>query len=305
MSILLVIPDRNLDKLIAKFQVLLPDTTIEVWPEVKDALAVEYIVAWQPPEGSLAPFVNCKAIASFGAGVDSLLQYDGLPKVPITRIVDDNLAHDMSRYVLTHILAYQHRIESYVKQQKAKLWKPKRVRKGNKVAVLGAGQLGAASAQLLHINGFDVSVWSRTAKSLNGITSCGCGDLEQAISDADFIVCLLPLTQKTHQIINNDLLSKTKRGVVIVNVARGEIIDEQSLLTSLETGQVAHAILDVFSVEPLPQTHTFWQHPAITITPHCSALSNVDTVTRQLCDNYLRLKANQPLMNTIDNNQGY
>ena len=305
MSILLVIPNRKLDKLIEKFHSILPDVKIQVWPEVSDALAVEYIVAWQPPKGSLAPFVNCKAIASFGAGVDSLLQYDGLPNVPITRIVDDNLASDMSRYVLTHILAYQHRVELYVKQQQEKLWKPKRARMGNKVTVLGAGQLGTASANLLRLNGFDVSVWSRTAKSLEGITSYAQDDLARAVSDADYIVCLLPSTKHTHNMIDHSFLSKTKKGVVIINVARGDIIDEQSLLANLDSGQVAHAILDVFSIEPLPQTHAFWQHSAITITPHCSALSNVDTVTRQLCDNYLRLKAGQALVNTVDCDLGY
>ena len=62
MSVLLIIPNRNLDKLVQKFKAMLPNTSIEVWPEVSDPKSVEYIVAWQLPENSLAPFINCKAI---------------------------------------------------------------------------------------------------------------------------------------------------------------------------------------------------------------------------------------------------
>lgn len=305
MSILLVIPNRNLDKLIAKFHAILPNTKIEVWPKVDDPLAVEYIVAWQPPKNSFAPFINCKAIASFGAGVDSIFQYDGLPDVPITRIVDENLAKDMSRYVLTHILAYQHRIETYFKQQIKREWKPKRARAGNKVTILGAGQLGSACANLLHLNGFDVSVWSRNKKSLENIQCYGNDQLTDAIQDADYIVCLLPATKETTHFINHEFLAKTKKGVVLINVARGNIVEEQNLVNALNTNHVAHAILDVFSVEPLPKSHAFWQHTCVTITPHCSALSNVDTVTQQLCDNYLRLMQNQPLLNVVNKELGY
>lgn len=305
MSILLVIPNRNLEKLIAKFQNLLPNTTIEVWPNVKEPQEVEYIVAWQPPKGSLAPYTNCKAIASFGAGVDSILQYDGLPDVPITRIVDENLAKDMSRYVLTHILAFQHRVETYFKQQIKREWKPKRARAGNKVTILGAGQLGSACANLLHLNGFDVSVWSRTKKSLANVNCYGSDQLTDAIQNADYIVCLLPATKETTHFINHDFLAKAKEGVVLINVARGNIVEEQSLLKALSINHVAHAILDVFSVEPLPKSHAFWQHACVTITPHCSALSNVDTVTQQLCENYLRLMQNQPLLNVVNKDLGY
>ncbi|WP_372766897.1 2-hydroxyacid dehydrogenase [Pseudoalteromonas sp.] len=305
MSILLVIPNRNLEKLIAKLQNLLPNTAIEVWPNVKEPQGVEYIVAWQPPKGSLAPYTNCKAIASFGAGVDSILQYDGLPDVPITRIVDENLAKDMSRYVLTHILAYQHHLGTYFTQQKQSEWKPRRALSGNKVTILGAGQLGSACANLLHINGFDVSVWSRTKKSLSNIQCYGSDQLTDAIQDADYIVCLLPATKETTHFINHDFLAKAKEGVVLINVARGNIVEELSLLKALSMNHVAHAILDVFSVEPLPKTHAYWQHACVTITPHCSALSNVDTVTQQLCDNYLRLMQNQPLLNVVNKDLGY
>lgn len=305
MSILLVIPNRNLDKLVAKFQLLLPNTPIEVWPNVKEPLAVEYIIAWQPPKGSFAPFTNCKVIASFGAGVDSILDYQDLPKIPVTRIVDNTLAKDMSWYVLTHILAYQHRLVSYFKQQDALQWKPKRARAGNKVTILGAGQLGLACAKLLKLNEFDVSVWSRTQKSLDGINSYSINELVDAVNDADYIVCLLPATTDTTHIINQSLLNQTKKGVVLINVSRGSMVDEKSLLASLETGQVGHAVLDVFNIEPLPAEHPFWQHEQITITPHCSALSNVDTVTEQLSENYLRMLAGKPLLNVVNRELGY
>ena len=93
--------------------------------------------------------------------------------------------------------------------------------------------------------------------------------------------------------------------MVLINVSRGSTVDEKSLLASLETGQVGHAVLDVFNIEPLPAEHPFWQHEQITITPHCSALSNVDTVTEQLSENYLRMLAGKPLLNVVNRELGY
>lgn len=305
MSVLLIIPNRNLDKLVHKFNEMLPDTVIEVWPDVSDPESVEYIVAWQLPENSLAPFINCKAIASFGAGVDSILNYKNLPDVPVTRIIDTALAHDMSRYVLSHILAYQHHIAVYGKQQLEHIWRPKRALKNNVVTVLGAGQLGLVTAKLMLLNGFEVNLWSNSKKSVDGINSFTHTQLLSSINNADFVVNLLPLTPDTKGVLNHNFFTAMKKGTVFINVARGDIVDDDSLLQALATQRVAHAILDVFAVEPLPLDHHFWQHENITITPHCSALSDINTVTAQLVDNYLRLKNELPLLNTVDRYRGY
>ena len=211
----------------------------------------------------------------------------------------------VSRYVLTHILAYQHRLSQYRHQQQQQSWKPKRALSANNVTILGAGQLGVAVAELLQINGFSVSLWSRQKKNIADIHCFDKTELKPAIGDADFIVNLLPLTSDTKGFLNNEFFSLVKEGCVLLNVARGDILDEASLIKTLASGQLAHAILDVFSIEPLPKEHSFWQHPNITITPHCSALSNTATVSQQLADIFTRMQQGLPLLNVIDKDSGY
>jgi glyoxylate/hydroxypyruvate reductase A len=88
-------------------------------------------------------------------------------------------------------------------------------------------------------------------------------------------------------------------------VARGEHVVEADLLDALNNARLRAATLDVFASEPLPSEHPYWQHPNITLTPHCAALSDLDSVVEQIADNILRLKARQPLINCINKQQGY
>ena len=306
MSILFLIPDRNIDKLITQIRTLVsPSTEIEVWPDVKNPEKVEYVIAWNPPKGSLADLPNLKAIASFGAGVDSIVSYQGLPEVPITRIVDKHLADDMARYVLTHILAYQHHLTLYSAQQKECYWKPKRALTNSNVLILGAGQLGMSVATSLEKNGFCCAVWSKNKKAHTSIASYSEHELEKALQGVDFIVNLLPATTETVGMINRHFFQLVKQGAVFINVARGNIVNETDLIAALDDQQLAHAILDVFTIEPLPKDHALWQHSKITITPHCAALSNIETVSEQLVDNYKRMQEGLTLHNVVDTERQY
>jgi glyoxylate/hydroxypyruvate reductase A len=96
-----------------------------------------------------------------------------------------------------------------------------------------------------------------------------------------------------------------KPGVILINVARGAIIDDQALLAALESGQVQAACLDVFSQEPLPAADPYWHHPAVTITPHISAVTRVESVVAQIAENYRRAEQGLPLLNQVDLQQGY
>ena len=123
--------------------------------------------------------------------------------------------------------------------------------------------------------------------------------------NTDYLICLLPLTSNTKGIINQQLLKQLPEHAVLINVARGEHVVEADLLDALNNARLRAATLDVFASEPLPSEHPYWQHPNITLTPHCAALSDLDSVVEQIADNILRLKARQPLINCINKQQGY
>jgi glyoxylate/hydroxypyruvate reductase A len=175
-----------------------------------------------------------------------------------------------------------------------------------KVAMLGIGALGEACARALQALHFTVEGWSRAPKSLPGIvTHHGRDGLKAALQGADLIVTLLPRTPETENTLNAETLGWTKPGAVILNPGRGALIDDEALLAALDSGQIGHATLDVFRIEPLPQDHPFWAHPCVTVTPHIAADTRPDTSSEVIAENIRRGEAGVPFLNLVDRTRGY
>ncbi len=306
MSILLVIPDRKLTHLVSEMQKQLPDVTIEIWPDVTDADAVTFAVVWRQPAGSLSAFKNLRALQSFGAGVDNILVDSQLPKLPLARIVDPDLTASMIQYLDTALSFYRFRFDEYINAQQVQRWHPRSRRLLQTVTILGLGELGAAVAQHLSQEGWQVSGWSNSAKNIPGV-SCytGLAELPKALAEADVLICLLPLTDATNNLLNAETLAFCRAGVIFINVARGAIVDDDALLAALASGQVSAACLDVFRQEPLPADHPYWQQPQVLVTPHISAVTNAQTAVTQIVTNYQRSIAGLPMFNLIDLQRGY
>lgn len=306
MSIALVIPDRKLDQLQQKLQQQLPGVAIEIWPEVKEPAAVTMAVLWRHPPGCLDAMTQLKALQSFGAGVDNILIDKSLPNLPLARIVDPMLTQSMLQYLQGVVQHYQLRLDEFSLQQRQRVWKARSPRKIQHICVLGLGELGQAAARHFAGLGFAVSGWSASQKNLAEV-KCFAGEAEfgLAVSNADLVICLLPLTAHTENLLNQQRLAQLKMGAILVNVARGAIVDDLALLQNLDSGHISAACLDVFRVEPLPPEHPFWQHPAILLTPHISAVTNADTAVTQIAENYRRSLAGLPLLNLVCQQRGY
>jgi glyoxylate/hydroxypyruvate reductase A len=137
--------------------------------------------------------------------------------------------------------------------------------------------------------------------------TCHHGDegLRQALSSADILVLLLPDTPETENTLNAETLSLLPKGAFILNPGRGPLIDDAALLAALDSGQVAHATLDVFRIEPLPDDHPFWAHPKVTITPHVAAATRAVTASAEIAANIRRCEAGEPMLNLVDRTRGY
>ncbi|MBE0378271.1 2-hydroxyacid dehydrogenase [Pseudoalteromonas prydzensis] len=306
MHVLVAISGRDCSKIIAALAAKLPDITISQWPDCENLTDVEFVIAWLAPAQMWPQLPNLKAVSSFGAGVDSIDMNLIPDSVAVTRIVDDNLAEDMAEYVLTHTLAHKLRLKEYFIKQQNQLWQPKRAFKHQHVAMLGFGELGQRCAQRLVANNFSVTAFSQSPKDIAGVNSIHQrSDLAKALPRADYLVCLLPLTAQTKGFINRDLLAQLPPHAVVINVARGQHVVEEDLLWALDNQVIRAATLDVFEDEPLAAEHPFWHHPAITITPHCAALSDVDSVTQQIAENVQRLQTGNKLINKVDRTKGY
>ncbi|MEL6793561.1 MAG: NAD(P)-dependent oxidoreductase, partial [Pseudomonadota bacterium] len=174
------------------------------------------------------------------------------------------------------------------------------------VAVLGLGALGSDAAKMLSALRFDVVGWSRSQKSLEGVT-CLSGDegLREALRRGEIIVTIMPLTDDTRHVLNAETLALTPKGAAIVNPGRGPLIDDDALLAALASGQIGHATLDVFHEEPLPESHPFWRHSKVTVTPHIAAETRLSGAARVVVEQIGRVQRGEPLWHIVDRSLGY
>ncbi len=268
---------------------------------------VDYIV--YAPDSAVqdfTPFTRLKAVLNLWAGVENVVGNDTL-RVPLARMVDQGLTQGMVEWVTGHVLRHHLGMDAHITGQDGE-WRPSvpPLAQERPVTVLGLGELGQACATSLARIGFPVTGWSRKPKSLTGLTARhGSDGLHSALKDAQILVLLLPDTAATTNILNADRLGRLPRGAVVINPGRGTLIDDEALLAALDDGQIAHATLDVFRIEPLPKTHPYWAHPRVTVTPHIAAATRESSACMVIAENIRRGEAGEPLLHLVDRAAGY
>ena len=171
--------------------------------------------------------------------------------------------------------------------------------------MLGIGVLGSKVAAAIAALGFPVSGYSRHAKSLSGVRCFSEKELPGFLATCSVLVCMLPLTPATRGLLDRNAFSALPRGAFVVNVARGNILVEPDLLDALDSGALSGAMLDVFVDEPLPVAHPFWRHPAITITPHISAVTQIGASVAQIADKIRRIESGLAVSGVVDAANAY
>jgi glyoxylate/hydroxypyruvate reductase A len=198
-----------------------PELEVRVWPESGDPAEIEYALVWKPPQGLLKGFPNLKLIFSLGAGIDHLTSDTELPDgVPVLRMVEPGLTAGMTEYVVMSVLMHHRRMVDYAGMQREKIWAilPTPLAADRKVGVMGLGVLGADAAEALAGLGFDVAGWSRSPKSIPGVTGFhGADQLEAFLARSEILVCLLPLTKETFGILNARTLAMLPRGAALID----------------------------------------------------------------------------------------
>lgn len=308
MSVVILFNQKKSEDWLQKLKELLPTKNIEVYPHVEDSSKVEFLITWKPHEGYVHEFPNLKVVQSVGAGIDHLLHTPIGENVQITRIVDPALKQDMFEFILSNILASMKNLHFYVREQNENRWSPIEYKSihNTSVTILGLGEIGKLVAEKLSFLGFEVRGWSNSEKSIEGVQSYyGREGLDQAIAATDFVVNILPLTNETEGILNQNFFRKLSSSTVLINVARGGHLMDEDLIEAINLGIIKEAFLDVFHLEPLTDSHPFWQHPKIHITPHIASITNPETAIQQVVENIFRLENGQILMNLVDLKRGY
>ena len=268
-----------------------------------DPGAVDYIVyAPSSPLQDFTPYTRTKAVLSLWAGVERVVGNPTLTQ-PLCRMVDPALTEGMVEWVVGHTLRHHLGMDRHIVNP-GHVWDPTcpPLARERPVTILGMGALGAACAVALRALNFPVTGWSRTPKP-----DClhGSEGLRQALSRAQVLVTLLPKTPETENLLDADRLALLPRGAVILNPGRGALIDDDALLAALDSGQIGHATLDVFRLEPLPQGHPYWAHPRVTVTPHIAADTRASSATRVIAENIRRGEAGEPFLHQVDRARGY
>lgn len=286
-----------------------PNLDIQVWPDIQHSDEINFALVWQHPLGALKQFPNLKVIASLAAGVDHvLIDTDLSHHIPIVRVLDPYMANDIVQYVTACVLHYVKRMDHWKMKQQQKLWwkQPPFTLSDKTIGIMGLGFLGKKAAHTLHQLGLNVIGWSNSAKTLTDIKHfVGKAEFNHFLSRTNILVCMLPLTNETKNILNQDTFAHLPANTYLINVGRGEHLVEEDLLIALNAGQLSGASLDVFRQEPLPSDHAFWLHPNIRITPHIASVTNPSTAAPQILENYQRSLSGQALLNRIDLSKGY
>jgi phosphoglycerate dehydrogenase-like enzyme len=172
---------------------------------------------------------------------------------------------------------------------------------GKRVLIVGYGDIGAAVERRLA--GWEVTIDRVARRARDGVHPVD--ELPRLLKDADVVVVLVPVTKETIHLVNADFLGNMKDGALLVNAARGVIVDTAALLAELSAGRIT-AALDVTDPEPLPDGHPLWQAPGLLITPHVGGAVHeaIDRAYRVVSEQLARLADGQKLRNVIQNS-GY
>ena len=309
MSILILRNDSKSKQWKAELSAVAPDIPIYTAEEPYSPEAVKMVAVWKHPENSLTAFSGLQAIHSLGAGVDFIFEDPGIPaEIPIIRVVDPYLAADMAEFVLAQVMARLKGLLAYKSDQLHNRWKPKPYKRIKEVSVgiMGLGTLGKETASLLKKSGFAVSGWTRSSHPEEEIPLfSGEAKLPAFLNQTDILVCLLPLTEQTRGILGKACFDQLPGGAYLINVARGPLVRDEELIAALDSGQLSGASLDVFHEEPLPQSHPFWDHPGIHITPHIASVSDPASVAPQIIENYRTILKGEVPVNQVSRKLGY
>jgi glyoxylate/hydroxypyruvate reductase len=249
-------------------------------------------------------------IQTSSSGVGEWVQRLGLVD---TQVVVTNAAGlhatPLAEFVVFAMLYFARRWPRMVAEQRAHHWERCAIDtlERKTLGIIGLGQVGRAVARLAKPFGMRV-IGTRRSGAESGVDQVYPADqVATVLEQSDYVVLSLPQTSETIGLVGTRELAVLKPGAVLINIARGTIVDESALTEALRSGRLAGAALDVFTREPLPADSPLWDMPNVLVTPHSmsTACDENERLTDLFCDNLRRYLKGEPLRNQIDKVRGY
>lgn len=312
------IPDAHVDRLRGEFPTHTFLRAKNDEEAVEGIAAAEVVFSSQVGPAHLAAARHLRWIHSPAAGVGSML-FPEMVASPVVMTNSRGLAADtMAEHVVAVTLALFRRLPLAVQRQMTHTWAQDEISapggnrsiEGARVLVVGLGAIGAAVGwRMAALGAIVTGIRRRTAADRpRWLSSAGTPDqLIAFLSQADVVVIAAPQTRDTRGLIGAAELAAMRRDAVLVNVARGRLIDECALVEALRDGTIQGAALDVFAHEPLARDSPLWDLPNVLITPHTSGFrpDHWDRATTLFIDNLRRFERGEALLNVVDKAAGY
>ena len=301
----------------------------EIPPDVWDE--VEVLFTWDVlPDREVAPRLRWVQVLS--AGVDHVINNSLFAEKDVLLTTASGIhAVTMAEYALAMMLAFAHRLPAMFDCQTRHDWPTDKgavfmpgLLRGATLGIVGYGSIGRELARLARAFGMEVLATKRDVMhpdSRAEYAEPGTGDpdgtqchrlypaqaLKSMLRDCDYVVLLTPRTSETEMLLDADAIASMKPGAVLVNLARGGLVDEDALSAALKAGNLRGAASDVFGEEPLPEDSPLWDAPNLIISPHVAGMMP-DYVNRavEVFETNLRLYlTNRELLNVVDWERGY
>ncbi len=286
-----------------------------VTEEIADA---DIAMSWSLRGEQIKAAKKLKWIHSTATAVHALMS----PELCASDIVVTN-ARDVhgpvvAEHAMALVLALAKRLPQAVRHQRQKHWaqhdlweaspRPRELH-GATMTIVGLGGIGRPLAKLANAMGLRViGVREHPERQCDGVNvTYGFDALDEALSRADFVVLALPVTPKTHHLMNAERLARLRPEAYLINVGRGVLIDEDALAAALRAKSFAGAALDVTSEEPLPPESPLWEMENVLITPHIAGLTKLmwERHYEQYTENLRRFLTGKPLLWMVDKQKGY
>jgi phosphoglycerate dehydrogenase-like enzyme len=296
------------------------ETEEEARAVVNQVLAETEVLLSNPvvPDDILARAPKLKWLQLTSAGADRLIDSELVRSSAAVTTASGIHAVPIGEYVIGAMIAFAKGFPRSFRSQQENTWRPYIAGEleGATVGIVGLGAIGRHVARLAKAFGMRVIATRRSQDERMPGVDCGEPDVDDMyrrdelhalLSESDYVVLAVPLTEESRHLIGEAELSAMKRSAVIVNIARGAVIDQAALIRAVKNGVIGGAALDVTDPEPLPPESELWTLDNIMITPHISGGTPryMDRAIELFCDNLRRYLAGEPLRNVVDPARGY
>jgi len=268
-----------------------------------------------PPllSAAIPPAKRAKWIHSLWTGVDNVL----CPEIMESPLPLTNgrgvFRRPLAEWSIGAMLYFAYNMRRMIRQQQAGVWEAFTTEeiKGKTLGIVGYGGIGSLAAELARPFGMRIVALRRRPALFqddpNVDQSYAPAQLNELMAASDYVLLAAPLTEETRGMIGAPQIAAMKSSGVLINVGRGAVVDEPSLVQALQTLKIRGAALDVFAVEPLPASHPFYEMENVLLSPHTAdhVQDFVHLAVESFLENLRRFQANEPLMNLVDKHAGY